>query len=222
MFKNNSNSIKKEVKEVYRISDVSDSESEVKKEIIQKLDKEAQKVSEKLHDDMVEFHEKMIKKYGENYRGTNIMCSVAINSGKGIKTLANANFADYTLKSQKEVKKVIETLAFIAEKVGEKIQAQADIDFKQSEEEDINLEKARKIADGVMGIANFSKEFFGEKVYTKMSKKGYLDPYGMIDFNNKKAFDFVKKILDKKDKDEQDKFWKTLKSKFKEVMNTNV
>lgn len=62
---------------------------------------------------------------------------------------------------KKEVKKVIETLKFIAEKV---------------------------IADGVMGIANFSKEFFGEKVYTKMSKKGYLDPYGMIDFNNKKSF----------------------------------
>lgn len=222
MFKNNSNSMKKEVKEVYRISDVSDSESEAKKEIIQKLDKEAQKVSEKLHDDMVEFHEKMIKKYGENYRGTNIMCSVAINSGKGIKTLANANFADYTLKSQKEVKKVIESLKFIAEKVGEKIQAQADIDFKQSEEEDINMEKAHKIADGVMGIANFSKEFFGEKVYTKMSKKGYLDPYGMIDFNNKKAFDFVKKILDKKSAYEREEFWDTLKSKFKEVMSIDV
>lgn len=222
MFKNNSNSMKKEVKEVYRFSDVSDSESEAKKEIIQKLDKEAQKVSEKLHDDMVEFHEKMIKKYGENYRGTNIMCSVAINSGKGIKTLANANFADYTLKSQKEVKRVIESLKFIAEKVGEKIQAQADIDFKQSEEEDINMEKAHKIADGVMGIANFSKEFFGEKVYTKMSKKGYLDPYGMIDFNNKKAFDFVKKILDKKSAYEREEFWDTLKSKFKEVMSIDV
>lgn len=222
MFKNNSNSIKKEVKEVYRISDVSDSESEAKKEIIQKLDKETQKVSEKLHDDMVEFHEKMIKKYGENYRGTNIMCSVAINSGKGIKTLANANFADYTLKSQKEVKKVIESLKFIAEKVGEKIQAQADIDFKQSEEEDINMEKARKIADGVMDIANFSKEFFGEKVYTKMRKKGYLDPYGMVDFNNKKAFYFVKKILDKKSAYEREEFWNTLKSKFKEVMSIDV
>lgn len=219
MFKNNSNSIKKEV---YRISDVSDSESEAKKKIIQELDKEAQKVSEKLHDDMVEFHEKMIKKYGENYRGTNIMCSVAINSGKGIKTLANANFADYTLKSQKEVKKVIVSLAFIAEKVGEKIQAQADIDFKQSEEEDINMEKAHKIADGVMGIANFSKEFFGEKVYTKMRKKGYLNPYGMIDFNNKKAFDFVRKILDKKSAYEREEFWNTLKSKFKEVMSIDV
>lgn len=222
MFKNNSNSIKKEVKEVYRISDVSNSESEAKKEIIRKLDKEAQKVSEKLHDDMVEFHEKMIKKYGENYRGTNMMCSVAINSGKGIKTLANANFADYTLKSQKEVKKVIEALKFIAENVGEKIQAQADIDFGQSEEEDINMEKAHKIADGVMGIANFSKEFFGEKVYTKMSKKGYLDPYGMIDFNNKKAFDFVKKILDKKSAYEREEFWDTLKRKFKEVINIDV
>lgn len=222
MFKNNSNSMKKEVKEVYRISDVSDSESEAKKEIIQELDKEAQKISEKLHDDMVEFHEKMIKKYGENYRGTNIMCSVAINSGKGIKTLANANFADYTLKSQKEVKKVIESLAFIAEKVGEKIQAQADIDFKQSEEEDINMEKARKIADAVMGIANFVKEFFGEKIYTKMSKKGYLDPYGMIDFNNKKAFDFVKKILDKKSAYEREEFWDTIKRKFKEVMSIDV
>ena len=222
MFKNNSNSIKKEVKEVYRISDVSDSESEAKKEIIQKLDKEARKVSEKLHDDMVEFHEKMIKKYGENYRGTNIMCSVAINSGKGIKTLANANFADYTLKSQKEVKKVIESLKFIAEKVGEKIQAQADIDFKQSEGEDINMEKAHKIADGVMGIANFVKEFFGEKVYTKMSKKGYLDPYGIIDFNNKKAFDFVKKILDKKSAYEREEFWNTIKSKFKAVIEIDV
>lgn len=222
MIKNNSNSVKKEVEEVYRISDVSDSESEAKKEIIQKLDKEAQKVSEKLHDDMVEFHEKMIKKYGENYCGTNIMCSVAINSGKGIKTLANANFADYTLKSQKEVKRVIESLKFIAEKVGEKIQAQADIDFKQSKEEDINMEKAHKIADGVMGIANFSKEFFGEKVYTKMRKKGYLDPYGMIDFNNKKAFDFVKKILDKKSAYEREEFWDTIKRKFKEVMNIDV
>ena len=222
MSKNNSNSMKKEVKEVYSILDVSDSESEAKKEIIQKLDNEAQKVSEKLHDDMVEFHEKMIKKYGEIYCGTNIMCSVAINSGKGIKTLANANFADYTLKSQKEVKKVIETLKFTAEKVGEKIQAQAGIDFKQSEEEDINMEKAHKIADGVMGIANFSKEFFGEKVYTKMRKKGYLDPYGMIDFNNKKAFDFVKKILDKKSAYEREEFWDTLKSKFKEVMSIDV
>nr|DAV59349.1 MAG TPA: hypothetical protein [Caudoviricetes sp.] len=221
MFKNNSNSMKKEVKEVYRISDVSNSESEAKKEIIQKLDKEAQKISEKIHDDMIEFHEKMIKKYGENYRGTNIMCSVVINSGKGIRTLANANFADYTLKSQKEVKKVIESLAFIAEKVGEKIQAQADIDFKQSEE-DINMEKAHKIADGVIGIVNFSKEFFGEKVYIKMSKKGYLDPYGMIDFNNKKAFDFVKKLLDKKSAYEREEFWDTLKSKFKEVMSIDV
>ena len=106
--------------------------------------------------------------------------------------------------------------------MGEKIQAQADIDFKQSEEEDINMEKAHKIADGVMGIANFSKEFFGEKVYTKMSKKGYLDPYGMIDFNNKKAFDFVKKILDKKSAYEREEFWNTLKSKFKEVMNIDV
>ena len=222
MFKNNSNSIKKEVKEVYRISDVSDSESEAKKEIIQKLDKEAQKISEKLHDDMVEFHEKMIKKYGENYRGTNIMCSVAINSGKGIRTLANANFTNYTLKSQKEVKKVVESLAFIAEKVGEKIQAQADMDFKNLEEEDIDIEKAREIANAVMGIANFVKEFFGEKIYTKMSKKGYLDPYGMIDFNNRKAFDFVKKILDKKSKDEQEEFWNTIKSKFKAVMEIDV
>lgn len=222
MFKNNSNSMKKEVKEVYRISDVSDSESEAKKEIIQELDKEARKISEKIHDDMIEFHEKMIKKYGENYRGTNIMCSVAINSGKGIKTLANANFADYSLKSQKEAKKVIESLAFIAEKVGEKIQAQADMDFGNPEEENIDIEKAREIANAVMGIADFVKEFFGEKIYTKMFKKGYLDPYGMIDFDNKKAFDFVKKILDKKDKDEQDKFWKTLKSKFKAVMEIDV
>lgn len=216
------NNDKKTTKELYRFSDIPEEKAKSKAKVVEKLDRESEKIAEKLNEDMIEFHEKMSEKYGENYRGTNIMCSVAINSGKGIKTLANANFADYTLKSQKEVKKVIETLKFIAEKVGEKIQAQAGMDFKQSEEEDINMEKAHKIADGVMGIANFSKEFFGEKVYTKMRKKGYLDPYGMIDFNNKKAFDFVKKILDKKSAYEREEFWNTLKSKFKEVMSIDV
>lgn len=216
MFNNNE---KKITKDYYDFSDISEDKAKANAEVMDELREKSQIITEQLCKDIIEFHEKMVKKYGKNYRGTSVMCSYAVDSGKGIKTLANANFADYNLKTKNEAEKIIEALKFIAEKVGEKIQNEMDL---KSPEKDINMEKARKIADAVMDIANFLKEFFGEKVYTKMSKKSYLDPYGMIDLNNKKAFDFVKKILDKKDKDEQDKFWKTLKSKFKEVMNINV
>lgn len=219
MFKNNSNNKKKETKEYYEFSDVPEDKAKANAEVMKELSEKSHKMAEKLHDDMVEFHEKMSKKYGENYRGTSIMCSYVVGSSKGIKTLANSNFSDYDLKTKNEAEKAIEALKFCAEKTGEKIQNEIDLKFP---EEDIDMEKAREIADAVMGIANFVKEFFGEKVYTKMSKKGYLDPYGMIDFNNKKAFDFVKKILDKKSAYEREEFWDTIKSKFKEVMNINV
>lgn len=216
MFNNNE---KKATKEYYEFSDISEDKAKANVEVMDELREKSQIITEQLRKDMVEFHEKMSKKYGKNYRGTSVMCSYAVDSEKGIKTLANANFADYDLKTKNEAEKVIEALKFIAEKVGEKIQNEIDLRFS---EEDINMEKARKIADGVLDIANFIKEFFGENVYKKMYKKNYLDPYGMIDLNNKEAFDFVKKLLDKKTPFERDNFWKTLKSKFKEVMNTNV
>ena len=216
MFNNNE---KKATKEYCEFSDISEDKAKANVEVMDELREKSQIITEQLRKDMVEFHEKMSKKYGKNYRGTSVMCSYAVDSGKGIKTLANANFADYDLKTKNEAEKVIEALKFVAEKVGEKIQNEIDLRFS---EEDINMEKARKNADGVLDIANFIKEFFGENVYKKMYKKNYLDPYGMIDLNNKKAFDFVKKLLDKKTPFERDNFWKTLKSKFKEVMNTNV
>ena len=216
MFKNNE---KKATKEYYEFSDISEDKAKANVEVMDELREKSQIITEQLRKDMVEFHEKMSKKYGKNYRGTSVMCSYAVDSGKGIKTLANANFADYNLKTKNEAEKAIEALKFVAEKVGEKIQNEMDLKFPK---EDFDIEKARKIADGVLDIANFIKEFFGENIYKKMYKKGYLDPYGMIDLNNEKAFDFVKKLLDKKTPFERDKFWKTLKSKFKEVMNTNV
>lgn len=216
MFNNNE---KKITKDYYEFSDIPEDKAKANAEVMDELKEKTQIITEQLRKDIVEFHEKMSKKYGKNYCGTSVMCSYVVDSGKGIKTLANANFADYNLKTKNEAEKIIEALKFIAEKVGEKIQNEMDLKFP---EEDINMEKARKIADGVLDITNFIKEFFGENVYKKMYEKNYLDPYGMIDLNNKKAFDFVKKILDKKDKEEQDKFWKTLKSKFKEVMNINV
>lgn len=216
MFNNNE---KKTTKEHYEFSDISEDKAKANVEVMDELREKSQIITEQLRKDIVEFHEKMSKKYGKNYRGTSVMCSYAVDSGKGIKTLANTNFADYDLKTKNEAEKVIEALKFVAEKVGEKIQNEIDLRFS---EEDINMEKARKIADGVLDIANFIKEFFGENVYKNMYKKNYLDPYGMIDLNNKKAFDFVKKLLDKKTPFERDNFWKTLKSKFKEVMNTNV
>lgn len=82
MFKNNSNNMKKVDKRIYEALDIPETEATV--EIIEKLDKDSEVITKELQKDMADFHDKMCEKYGDNYRGTNITCSILIDNGGGI------------------------------------------------------------------------------------------------------------------------------------------
>lgn len=213
MFNNNSK-IRRRVEDgIYELSEIPETEDSSKRKIIEKLDKESYVVSEKLRKDMADFHDKMSKKYGDNYRGTSIMCSTLIDGGEGVKSLVSSNFCEHNLETKRESEKVIEALKFCTEKNSEKIQG--ELNKKLNGE--VDRERVEKFAIAVQDVVDFTKDFLGERIYEELDKKGYLDPYGMIDCNNKEALDETRKILAKRTRYEKITFWDCLEHKLKKI-----
>ena len=208
MFKNNSNNTKKVDKRIYEALDIP--ETEATAEIIEKLDKDSEVITKELQKDMADFHNKMREKYGDNYRGTNITCSILIDNGGDILKIENPNFFEYNLKTKGESENIIQALKFYAESNGFIIQYQLLDEKNPSRKED--RKKIEKMMKTTQRVVEFTKDFLGERIYEELGKKGYLLNQnvlqsGLIDFNNKEALDELRKILDKRTPNERVVFW---------------
>ena len=126
--------MKKVDKRIYEALDIPETEATV--EIIEKLDKDSEVITKELQKDMADFHDKMCEKYGDNYRGTNITCSILIDNWGDILKIENPNFFEYNLKTKGESENIIQALKFYAESNGFIIQYQLLDEKNPSRKED--------------------------------------------------------------------------------------